>query len=76
MGTFVGIMGASLILALFLLNQFNVIKNDNVWYDAGNVLGSGILIWYAFLLGSLPFIILNAVWFLVSFADTVKDIRT
>jgi len=67
--TLIGIIGAGVILAFFLLNQFNVLTVESIWYDAGNMLGSGFLLVYAYLLDSIPFLILNAVWFLFSFKD-------
>lgn len=69
--TLIGVIGAGVILVFFLLNQFKVMAAENIWYDAGNTLGSGFLIVYAYLLGSLPFLILNVVWFLFSFKDVV-----
>lgn len=69
--TLIGIIGAGIILVFFLLNQFRILSVDNIWYDSGNTLGSGALIVYAYLLGSVPFLILNAVWFLFSFKDVI-----
>lgn len=69
--TIIGVIGAGIILVFFLLNQFNVLTVESVWYDAGNMVGSGFLLVYAYLLGSIPFLILNAVWFLFSFKDVV-----
>lgn len=69
--TIIGILGAGVILVFFLLNQLKVLSVDNVWYDVANLIGSGLLIIYAFLLNSTPFLILNVVWFLVSFKDVV-----
>lgn len=70
--TLIGTTGAGLILAGFLLNQFGVWKNDNVYYDCINALGSALLVWYAYLLMSIPFLVLNAVWFASAAYDVVK----
>ncbi|XKT74780.1 MAG: hypothetical protein ACJKTH_01695 [Patescibacteria group bacterium UBA2163] len=69
--TILGVCGASIILIFFLLNQLKVLSVESIWYDSANLLGSGMLIIYAYLIGSLPFIILNVVWFLFSFKDVV-----
>jgi len=69
--TIIGVIGAGIILVFFLLNQFKVLSVDNVWYDLANAVGSGFLMVYAYLLESLPFLILNLVWFLFSFKDVV-----
>lgn len=67
--TMIGVLGASIILLSFLLNQFGRWSTTSLSYDAANALGSGILIVYAYLLGSWPFMILNTVWFVVSMKD-------
>lgn len=73
--TLVGVTGAAIILAVFILNQFNKIDRDSIVYDLLNLIGSIFLISYALLLSSLPFLILNAVWAGVSLRDVIKYIR-
>ena len=70
--TIIGVLGASIILVAFLLNQFGKWSTESRSYDLANTIGSGILMYYAYLLDSLPFLVLNAVWFLVSLRDVVK----
>lgn len=70
--TLIGTTGAALILILFLLNQFNKIKNNNFWYDFGNFVGSTLLVVYAYLLSSYPFLVLNLIWALFSLKDVVN----
>lgn len=64
-----GVAGATIILVAFMLNQLNIWRNDTFSYDLANFIGSSILIYYAVLLDSLPFIILNSVWALFSLKD-------
>ncbi len=71
-----GILGAAVILVLFILNQAQKVSNKSLWYDLGNFLGSFLLMLYAYLLFSIPFLILNGVWALVSLKDVVADLRT
>lgn len=73
--TLFGILGASIILVSFLLNQFGKWTTASLSYDVANVIGSGILIGYAYLLGSWPFLVLNIVWFLVSLKDVLNSFR-
>lgn len=73
--TIIGILGASIILLAFLLNQFGKWSTESFSYDVANVIGSGILIVYAYLLASWPFMALNAVWFLVSLKGVVGSVR-
>jgi FMN phosphatase YigB (HAD superfamily) len=70
--TFVGIIGAFLILIVFLLNQFDKLKNDNFYYDFLNFLGSVFLVYFAYMTSSWPFFILNSVWGLVSLKDCIS----
>jgi hypothetical protein len=60
--TSIGIVGATIILIGFTLNQFGKISVDSKSYDLINVVGPLFLIWYAYLLESYPFLILNIVW--------------
>ena len=66
---YIGILGATIILILFLGNQFNKISNDSVWYDFGNFVGSAMLVYFAVVTKSLPFVVLNTVWAIVSLKD-------
>lgn len=73
--TLIGTVGAFIILCGFLLNQAGRLTADSRMYDAINVVGGGLLIVYAVLLGSYPFIVLNAVWVLVSVYGLYKSVR-
>lgn len=70
--TTVGIIGTSVILLAFFLNQIGTWSKDDYVYDVVNALGSGVLLVYAWFLGSVPFLVLNTVWFLVSIKDVLK----
>lgn len=71
--TLIGVFGASLILIAFILNQLGALDHDDKLYDGINLIGSGLLIWYAILLSSWPFLALNTVWFVVSLKDLVLE---
>lgn len=65
--TIMGIVGMSLILIAFVLDEF--LKKwgiNTVKYNLVNMFGSGLLGYYAYTLNSWPFMILNGVWFLVA----------
>ena len=58
-----GIMGMVFILAAFVLDEFSHrFTSELVVGNLLNILGSGLLVYYAFTLRSWPFLILNAVW--------------
>jgi len=64
----IGIIGVLFILIGFILVEFKTpINTSSESYQIINIIGSGFLIYYAFLLQSLPFIILNIGWFGAAF---------
>ncbi len=73
--TLIGVLGSGLILVAFIAGQFGKLATDDWRYDLLNLLGSALLTWYAVLLGSYPFIVLNVVWFLVSSKDLLKRLK-
>lgn len=68
---YIGLVGMTLILIAFILNQLNKWSNDSFLYDFSNFLGSALMVYYAYSLTSYPFLILNFVWATVSFKDLV-----
>jgi uncharacterized membrane protein len=74
MTTVIGTIGATIILASFLLNQRNKLRKESLTYDFLNFLGSLLLVIYASLLKSYPFIVLNLVWGLFSLFDCCVDL--
>ena len=69
-----GSIGATLSLAAFMLNQIDRLTNDSIVYDLMNAFAGLLLFIYALILGAIPFMIINAVWGIVSFRDVLlKD---
>lgn len=73
--TIIGIIGTTIILISFLLNQLGKWSATSPSYDLANTIGSAVLMYYAYLLESWPFLVLNTVWFLVSARDVLKSFR-
>lgn len=71
----IGASGATLILIAFILEQTHRWKDTDLKYDAVNLLGSALLIVYAVLLQSYPFLVLNGVWAIVSLRDVIVDLK-
>ena len=68
-----GILGMFLIVVAFVLDEFYKKFNQNtVQYNVLNILGSALLIYYAWWLQALPFIILNGVWCIAALMKLVK----
>ena len=72
--TLIGIVGMVLILIAFFMNQTHRWKDTDLIYDITNLAGGLLLAVYAILLNSWPFLILNAVWSLVSARDVYLDL--
>lgn len=62
----VGSLGALFLLVAFSLQKLGFISEKCSQYDFLNVTGAGLLTWYAALLNSLPFIILEGIWAIVA----------
>ncbi len=69
-----GSLGALLLLIAFGLNQTHIWNEDAIIYDLTNFFGGLILVIYAALISSFPFMILNAVWTLVSLRDLISGL--
>ena len=62
-----GIVGMLLILIAFILDEFVKKFNQNtIQYNVFNIIGSGLLAYYAFVSSVWPFLILNIIWFLTA----------
>ncbi len=62
-----GILGMALILIAFVLDEIGgSLSRDSVEYNALNIFGALLLSYYAYSIGSTPFLVLNSVWFLVA----------
>ena len=60
----IGTIGMLLILTAFITDEFLKKWNqDTIRYNILNLVGAGLLTYYAFTLNSWPFITLNGVWF-------------
>ena len=70
----IGTIGASILLLFYILSQFDLIKNTNPYYDAGNFIGAVLLAIYAYQGGVWPFVVLELVWAAVSLRDLMRDI--
>lgn len=76
LGLLLGILGMALILIAFVLDEFRKFDSDSGQYNLLNLVGSGLLVYYAYTLWSIPFLILNGIWFAVAGYKLVRRIRT
>ena len=68
-----GAIGGAIILIAYLLELFRHIDPYNKTFLAANIIGSALLTYYAYLLNSMPFMILNGVWALGSIYELIKN---
>ena len=72
----IGLVGMFLILIAFILEEFEKkFTSENIYYNFLNLLGSLLLIIYAYTLRGWPFLILNGVWFLAASVKTIEILR-
>ncbi len=71
----IGILGMVLILVFFFLNNAGKMSRDSFYYDLGNLIGAGLLSFYAFYIDSIPFLILNLTWSFIALRDIIWTIR-
>ncbi len=63
----IGIIGMTFILVSFVLDEFwKKFNQDTIVYNTMNIIGSGMLVYYAFTLKGWPFFILNSVWLIAA----------
>lgn len=73
--TIIGSIGAALILIGFTLNQLNKWKKTDLRYDVVNLIGGALLVVFSWMISAWPFLVLNAVWTLVSLRDVINDLK-
>ena len=67
-----GSIGVFILLLAFALNLFNKISKENLLYILMNIIGGGLACVASYLINYVPFIILEAVWTLVSIGALVR----
>lgn len=67
-----GAIGGFFILAAYLLELFEHVDPYNRLFLTANIVGSAFLLYYALLLDSIPFTILNISWVLGSAYQLIK----
>ncbi len=67
-----GAIGGVIILIAYLLELFEHVSPENKWFLLANIMGSGFLFYYAWLLDNIVFMITNAVWVLGSAYELLR----
>ncbi len=68
----IGTTGVGLILLAYFLNSFSFIKKDGRLFFVLNIAGSALACYASVLIQYVPFIVLEAVWCMVSVAGFIQ----
>ena len=71
----IGSIGVFMILLAYVLNAFGKLEPNNLTFILLNLIGSSLACTASALMNYLPFIILEAVWALVSFVSLINYFR-
>ncbi len=75
LGDWLGSIGVAILLVAFLLNLMKKITESSVPYLLMNTIGAALTCVASILILFVPFIILEAVWTLVSLITLIKVLR-
>lgn len=75
-GDIVGSIGVFILLIAFVLNLLNKISKESFVYILMNIVGGGLACMASYLINYTPFLILEAVWTLISIIAMMNYLRT
>ncbi len=70
----IGSLGVGLILLAYFLNTFSFIRKEGRLFFVMNIAGAALACYAAILINYVPFIVLEAIWTLVSVAGLVRSL--
>ncbi len=68
----IGFIGVFQILLAYILNVIGILKKEDLFFILLNVIGASLACLASILMKYIPFIILEAVWVLVSLISLIK----
>lgn len=69
-------VGVTLLLLAFLLNLFGVLPHESRVYQGLNAIGAGLSCYASWVIGFIPFVVLEATWSLVAIVAMARSMRT
>jgi hypothetical protein len=70
-----GWLGSALLILAYLLNSFNYLAAQSLWYQAMNFAGGAFLIINTIFLGAYPSSVLNIVWVIIAGINMLQATR-
>ena len=71
----IGSIGVALLLIAFFMNLFGMLTTESRAYQAMNVVGAGISCYASYLIGFIPFVVLEGVWCVTALAAMLRGRR-
>ncbi len=68
--------GVSLILAAFFLQTFKIVSGESRMYYTLNLVGGLLATGGAWMIGAMPFVVLEVTWTIVAIAGLYKSFKT
>jgi hypothetical protein len=68
-------VGVFFILLAFFLNTIGRLRSDTFLYFSFNLVGSALAFWGSVLLKSIPFAVLEGLWFILALAGLIRTLR-
>lgn len=72
--TIIGSAGVTLLLTAFFLNLFKFLRSESYLYMGLNLLGAALAGYSSYLIGFMPFVLLEATWATVSGVGVVRKV--
>lgn len=72
--TIIGALGVSLLLLAFFLNLFKFLRSQGYTYLILNLVGGGLACYSSYLIGFIPFVVLEATWAVVTAIALIREI--
>lgn len=72
----IGTTGVGLILAAYFLGTFKLVAKESILYFLLNTIGAALACYASWLIHYFPFVVLEAVWTLVSLIGLTKVVLT
>lgn len=72
----IGALGVGLLLAAFALSSLGRLERRSRLYLSLNLVGAGLACWASYLIGFLPFVVLEGVWALVAGLGLARRVRS
>jgi len=70
----IGSVGVALLLAAFVLNLLRKLRSDAYAYMGLNLVGAGLACCSSWLIGFMPFVVLEGVWAIAALAGLARAI--